>query len=428
MALMAAAPMTARTLTLDECVSEALEHNARVRTAEYSVNASRETSREAFTKYFPSVSASGIAFTANHGMLQHSFELPLSMIMPQLPDMDYKLSVLKKGSFAGINLLQPVFLGGRIVNGNRLAHVGEEVSRLQQRQTADEVRQEVEKYYWQLVSLHSKHRTVDAAINMLDTLTSQVQSYVDAGITTLNDLLEVKLKRNEMLVSRNELDNGITVMKLLLAQTVGMGVTDSIDVASEVPVGTVPPFPEDLYRNPAECLDQTVAHGLLRSNVQAKELEQKMALGSNLPTVAAGAGYNYEHLLDQSHTFVNVYVTVSIPLTDWWGGSHSMKKKALETKIARTQLEDNSQLLMVAMINAWNDLATAHSQMEISRESISQAEENLRLNRNFYEAGTTTISDLLKAQTLYQQARDSFSDAYGDFELKKLIYLQSTGR
>ncbi len=419
---------SAQQLTLDECVNLALENNARMHTAEYNLQASRETSRGAFTKYFPSVNAAGIAFTANHGMLQHSFNLPLSMLGLGLPDMDYDLSLLKKGSVAGINLVQPVFLGGRIVNGNRLAHVGEEVSRLQKRQASDEVKKDVEQYYWQLVTLHSKHKTLDNVIAMLDTLTNQVQSYVDAGVTTLNDLLEVKLKRNEMLVARTELDNGISVVRMLLSQYIGMGTSGSVDVASDISVGVMPEFPQDLYRLPEECLDQTVGVGLLTQNVKAKELEHKMAVGSNLPMVAAGAGYNYEHLLSQTHTFVNAYVTVSIPLTDWWGGSHDIKKKKLETQIAQMQLKDSSEMLIIAMTNAWNDLTTSYTQMDIARESIAQAEENLRLNNNFYLAGTTTITDLLDAQTLLRQSQDKFIEAYSQFQLKKLAYLQATGR
>ncbi len=428
MALIFPALVCAQRLSLDECVSMALENNARMRTARYSMEASRETSHEAFTKYFPSISMSGAAFTANHGMLQHSFNLPLSMLGVGLDDMDFNLSLLKKGSVAGINLVQPVFLGGRIVNGNRLAHVGEEVSRLQQRQTADEVRRNVEQYYWQLVSLHSKHRTLEQVIAMLDTLTAQVQSYVDAGITTNNDLLEVKLKRNEMLVARSELDNGISIVRMLLAQYIGRGTSGAVDVASDIPLGVVPDFPHEIFRNPEDCLDQTIGHGLLTQNVKAKELEQKMAVGNNLPMVAAGASYNYEHILDQGHRFANIYVTVSIPLSDWWGGSHNIRKKKLETRIARTQLEDDSQMLVIAMTNAWNDLTTSYTQMEIAKESISQSAENLRLNKNFYNAGITTVTDLLNAQTLHLQSQDKFVDAYGQFQIKKLAYLQATGR
>ncbi len=427
-AALSSATAQAQQLTLEECVNMALENNARMRTAQYTMEASRETSREAFTNYFPSISANGIAFTANHGMLRHNIDLPLSALIPDMPNMNFDISLLKKGSYGGLNLIQPIFLGGRIVNGNRLAHVGEEVSRLQQRQTADDVRKEVEQFYWQLVSLHAKQQTLDKVIAMLDTLTSQVQSYVDAGITTTNDLLEVKLKRNEMLVAKTELENGISVMRMLLSQYVGKGTTGSVDVASDIQVGAVPAFPQEIYMKPEDCLGQTVGHGLLTQNVKAKELEQKMALGNNLPTVAAGASYNYEHLLDEGHTFANVYVTVSIPITDWWGGSHKMKKKKLETQAAKIQLEDNSQLLLIAMTNAWNDLTTSYTQMEIAKESIAQSAENLRLNQNFYKAGTVTVTDLLNAQTLYQQSQDKFIDAYGQFQIKKLSYLQSTGR
>ncbi len=426
--VMLSSSLHAQQLSLEECVSMALENNARMLNAEYTLKASRETSREAFTKYFPSVSLNGAAFNANHGMLRHNLDLPLSALIPDLPDMKFDVSLLKKGSVVGANLLQPIFFGGRIVNGNRLAHVGEEVSRLQQRQTADEVRRTVEQYYWQLVSLHSKHRTVDAVITMLDSLCSQVQSYVDAGVVTNNDLLEVKLKRNEMRVARAELDNGITVMRMLLSQYIGKGTTGSVEVASEIIPGSLPDFPHDLYRVPEDCLEQTIAHGLLTQNVRAKELEQKIAIGNNLPIVAAGVSYNYEHLLDQGHTFANIYVTVSVPLTDWWGGTHSIRKKKLETQIARTQLENDSQLLIVAMTNAWNDVTTAYTQMEIANESISQSTENLRINQNFYDAGMTTVTDLLDAQTLYRQSQDKFVDAYGQFQIKKLIYLQSTGR
>lgn len=421
-------PASAQTLTLEECIKLALENNARMRTAEFDISGARETSREAFTKYFPSVSLGGAAFTANHGMLQHSFDLPLSMLGLGLPDMNFNLSVLKKGSVAGANLVQPIFMGGRIVNGNRLAHIGEEVSKLQYRQTSDEVRRNVEQYYWQLVSLHSKQKTVSEVIVMLDTLTRQVKSYVDAGITTNNDLLEVKLKRNEMLSAQTELNNGIHILRMLLSQYIGKGISGEIDVCSDITSDAVPAFPQEIYRNPEECLAQTIGYGLLKQNVKAKELEQKIAVGNNLPVVAAGAGYNYEHLMEQGHTFANVYVTVSIPLTDWWGGSHNMKKKRIETKIARTELEDNSELIKIGMANAWSDLTTAYTQIEIAHESIEQSAENLRLNQNFYKAGTTTVTDLLNAQTLYRQANDKYVEAFAQFQMKKLSYLQATGR
>ncbi|MBD5312586.1 MAG: TolC family protein [Bacteroides sp.] len=64
----------------------------------------------------------------------------------------------------------------------------------------------------------------------------------------------------------------------------------------------------------------------------------------------------------------------------------------------------------------------------IARLSIEQANENLKLNENYYRVGTIVITNLLKAQTLYQQSHNRFVDAYGDYRIKTIEYLQSTGR
>jgi outer membrane protein TolC len=58
----------------------------------------------------------------------------------------------------------------------------------------------------------------------------------------------------------------------------------------------------------------------------------------------------------------------------------------------------------------------------------SLAEENLRLNRDYYKAGTSKMSDLLEAQLLYQQSLDRRTDAYADYQNKLLEYRQSTGQ
>ena len=80
------------------------------------------------------------------------------------------------------------------------------------------------------------------------------------------------------------------------------------------------------------------------------------------------------------------------------------------------------------MQNAWNNVEEAYQQLQIARRSIEQAEENLRLNRDYYKAGTSRMSDLLEAQLLYQQSLDKRVDAYADYQNKLLEYRQATGQ
>lgn len=115
-------------------------------------------------------------------------------------------------------------------------------------------------------------------------------------------------------------------------------------------------------------------------------------------------------------------------MSGWWGGSHDIKKQKLQVRNAVNQLEDQSELLLIRMQNTWNDLNNAFRQVRIARLSIEQSEENLRLNADYYAAGTCSISDLLDAQTLYRQSCDKYVEAYAQYEVKKREYLQVTGR
>ncbi len=79
------------------------------------------------------------------------------------------------------------------------------------------------------------------------------------------------------------------------------------------------------------------------------------------------------------------------------------------------------------MQNAWNSVIESQQQLQLAQQSIEQAEENLRLHRDYYRAGTTNMSDLLEAQLLYQQTLDKRTDAYAELQNKILEYRQSIG-
>ena len=153
-----------------------------------------------------------------------------------------------------------------------------------------------------------------------------------------------------------------------------------------------------------------------------------MAIGQNLPSLAVGAGYNYHNMLDNNRSFAMVFATVSVPISDWWGGSHAVKRKKIEYLNALDEQQDKSELLTIRMQKAWNDVSESYMQLSLAERSIQQAEENLRLNRNYYQSGVSRMSDLLEAQLLYQQALDKHVDAYADYQNRLLDYQQATGQ
>ena len=403
-----------RTFTLDECLEQALSNNVRMRNAENEIRMAEHDRKNAFTRYFPSVSASGGGFIANKGLM----ELNMG------PDMS--MSMMKDGGVGGVSATLPLFAGGQIVNGNKLAKVSEEVSRTRYRLSENEVRLTTENYYWQVVTLKEKLRTLEVVEARLDTLTRDVEAAVQAGVTTRNDLLQVQLRQNEIKSNRLNVENALALSRELLAQYMGMGL-DSVDVAYAME-GRLPEEPAGLFLPPESALPRTGEYDLLRQNLEATRLQKKIAVGKNLPTVAIGGGYYYDDLLDVGMDFWVGFATVSVPLSGWWGGSHDIKKQKLQVKNAENQLNDQSEMLMIRMRQSWNDLNDAYKQVGIALTSIDQATENLRMQSDYYAAGTCTMSDLLDAQTLFQQSRDKYVEAYAQYEVKKREYLQATGR
>lgn len=409
-------PMQAqqKTYTLQQCLNEALANNVRMKTAANDLAAARHTQQEAFTNYFPTISATGSGYMADEHLLSVSLG----------PGMD--MAMLKNGVVGGVTAALPLFTGGQIVNGNRLSKVGVEVSRLKQGITENEVKLTTQRYYWQTVMLKEKLKTIEQVQKQLENLVGDVQASVDAGVATRNDLLQVQLKQNEMRSNRISVENLLSVSTRLLAQYMGHA-GDSIDISYALDSIELQ-HPAELYRLPEVALPITNEHRLLSAGVRSSKLQQQITLGKYLPTVALGGGYVYDNLMDKDQSFWIGFATVSVPLTKWWGGSHDIRKQKLQVANAQYELQDKSELLMINMQNTWNQLNDAWEQVGIARLSITQASENLRLNKNYYTAGTCTMSDLLEAQTLYRQSRDQYIEAYADYELKKCEYLQVTGR
>ena len=189
---------SSKVYTLDECLEEAIKNNLQLRNADNQIRMSEEQRKQAFTNYFPTVSAMGGGFTTNKAFVQ----MDLGMA---------SMSLVENGLVASVTAMQPIFAGGQIVNGNKLAKVGEQSAQLQRQLTENEVRLNAETYYWQIVMLKEKLVTLDKLDNQLTTVLSDAQAAVDAGLRNRNDLLQVQLRANEVRTSRIQVENNLVV-------------------------------------------------------------------------------------------------------------------------------------------------------------------------------------------------------------------------
>lgn len=410
----------AQVYTLDECKQMAIKNNARTKNSELDIEAAHQKKKEVFTKYFPSISASGMAFKADNPLIA------AGVIIPQIGTLPVEL--LEDGLIGMVTAIQPIFAGGKIINGNKLAQIAVDAAELQHNLSKEKVLQKTEKYYWQIVSLKEHLSTLNSVDTLLSRIHNDVSKAVEVGVVSNNDLLKVELQQNEIASSRLELDNLLILSKMLLAQYIDspMDSLHCMDVAYFDAENRKKP--QLYYISNEEGLNQLASYQLLDKNIEAAKLQTRIKRGEYLPTVGVGASYANENLLGKHTNHSLAFATVSIPITDWWGGSHALKKKRIEERKAINEKKDLSQQLILKMQQTWNSLTEAEKQITLAESAIKQASENIQMNRDYYNAGTSPISDLLDAQTLYQQSYNRLTTAQINYKLKLSEYLFATGR
>jgi outer membrane protein TolC len=406
-------------LTLEKCKELALKNNAQVQNAGLSVEMAKEQKKEAFTKYFPSVKGTAMGFVFDKPMMTTEVETGYPA-----PNDKAQVDLIKNTLVGGFMATQPIFAGGQIINGNRLAKAGVEVSKLQKQMTENEVLLATERYFWQLVSLKEKMKTIENAETMLNRILSDVKVMVEAGLTTRNDFLRVELEQNKLASGKMKAENGLQILKMALAQHIGLE-NDAFDISA--------PNLENFQNFPSlqGNVENRPEYQLLEKSVEVAHLQHKMEIGKNLPTVAIGAGYNWVKMdlgmqTKQNKNMGLAFATVSIPITDWWGGSHAIKRKKLEVMKAENTINEKSDLLRLQMQQISNELSEASQQILLAKKSISSAEENLKISWDNFNAGVTILSDLLDAQNLLQQSRDQYTEAATAYFVKLAEYRQVT--
>ncbi len=287
--------------------------------------------------------------------------------------------------------------------------------------------------------------TLATARTQLETIYKEVESYVNAGVTTRNDLMKVRLKMQELSSDSLKVANAHYVMCLLLAQQVGLS-GERIDVevslddstersATEETLG-LPKNPMSVYLAPEEAVQLRQELALAQKGVEAGKLKVRLERGKLLPTVAVGLTGGHigmgglsdgtKSLMGSSLNNGMVFGTVNVPLTAWWGGSHAIKRQKLALQQSQNQLQDAREQLAIDIEASWSSLMEAYKQIEIAQTSVDEATENMRMSIDKYRMGTEILSDLLDSETLLRKSQNLLSQARADYMVKLADYIRKT--
>jgi outer membrane protein TolC len=423
--------------TLDDCRRLAREKNADVRQAKMELEGAQETRKVAFTKYFPQVSGTLGALVAKDPLLDTktpSMNLPVYngdlATLSSASQYAYVPSIpLKTGRWAdlaSLTVVQPLFVGGRVVQSNRLAGLGEDVARSKMALAGRDAVAQAEEKYWTLLSLQEKRRTLDAYDTMLARLSVQAQDAVTHGLATRNDLLKVRLKQSEVRVNRLQLESGLRLAVRDLRQHLGLAEDTALPLADTLPM---PQDPASLAGFRQEALGRRLETRLLAQSVRSEELQADIEKATMLPSVLVGVDASYLKVSEfDGSSSLTAFGVVSVPISDIWSGYHSTEGHRIKMRQAQLQEAETRRKIAMGVDKDWDDLLRAYQASLVAGDAVAQSDVNLAEENDRYRNGLATLSDLLEAQTLRQQAVEKRVEAWKDYWAKRCGYLRSVGR
>ena len=413
--------LSAQPLSLQDCRRLALKNNEQMQMADNAVRQAELDRKIAFAQYLPKLDGS---FTA---------------ILMKDQDI-IGLSLQARGTFlAGLNITQPLYVGGKITAANRLAAIGKEVSEEQKRKTEMQLIANVDNAYYQLIAVRSKVQMLEAYARQVQSLYDKVQLSVNAEMATDNDLLRVAAKQSEIAYLLQKARNGEQLCQLALANIIGTDFDTPITPTDSVlSVATQSQMDEDITARPDLML--------LQQQVKAKQVALKATRANYLPTVALVGRYTYYDNLKLkgaiknldgtpitiSHTFSNsnpmAMLNVSVPLFHWGAELKKVKKAKIDVENARLQLQQGERGMHVEVRRAVQNLTDSEQMVKTATLSQQQADENLRSMRLRYDTQMATMTDLLDAQSQWQQAHSNLIEAQTQRRICETEYLRVTGK
>lgn len=418
-------------MTLKDCVDAARQGNSQVKDAQYDVLMADELRKYMKTKYYPTVSASFSHFESTDYLVSvNLFDSPLKEIVDIiLDDVDiYKdggIRAIKRGTSAGLSLLQPIYTGGRLRYFNKLAKLNVEARTMMKDVVDDNVVQTTEFLYYKVVEFHETDKLLESMEKEVANIHQDAVNIYENGIVNKNDVLSVELVQDQLSALRVKAANGCKLLRRALAKYIGMADED-IDVEMNVEKDIVPP--ETLQMNTAQAVEARTETQLLDIWADKASLERKISRGSMLPVVLLGGSANYSKYIGDWKPRALAFATVQMPISAFWSERHLYKRSKIAEQKALDFRQDKRELITLQVQDAYDNLESSYRQTQIAAKSITRAEENLRINREHYRAGMCNMTSLLDAQRQQQQAQMQYNSAICEYMQAKTRYLILTGR
>ena len=429
-----------RILTLDSCRSLAKEHSRTLQQKDEEIKAAHAKKQQVMTNFFPQVAARGVYLHMQKELHLIDWDKPLGHLNFLIPERLRHLGTvdLRNLWVGNVTAIQPLFLGGKIISGYKMASLAERLQG-ELRQTAEtEVETKLDETYWQVVSLRSKERLLDQLVRLLEQTVKDVDASIDAGVATKADGLSVRTKLSEAEVKRSQVVNGLELSRMLLADLCGLSEDEPFTLAEEghlqellLSTQTAPIARDEDTETAIERRSEIRSLRLVDSIYSKRVNMESASLFPKLYGVASYSTTNPNSFQGQKKEFGGQYylgLMLEVPISDLFSGTFKRRQAKAEHRVKQLELAEARSKINLQIKQALRTADDACRAYTTALSAVKMAEENMRYAKAGYDEGVIPLLNYTMAQTAWMSAQDGLIDAQirvllTESKLKKILAL-----
>ncbi|MFN2315677.1 MAG: TolC family protein [Gemmatimonadales bacterium] len=260
-----------------------------------------------------------------------------------------------------------------------------------------------ERDYYGVLSATDILRVTQARLERAEAQFGVARARVTSGAAVQSDSLQVLLEVNRARVALLQARASHRVSQLDLGRRVGVAGPIDAQPATDL---TLAPLTVSVEQALSFALDRGPLYRIVRASERIAEATLRSARSRYLPSAVVSANITKfdERFFPNALQRSTLTLGVSLPIWDNGQRELAVARARASRDVARAVREDLERGALADVTEAWEAYHTARASAELAEVGVEVATENFRVQERRYQAGASTILDLLDAQNQLTEA------------------------
>ena len=316
---------------------------------------------------------------------------------------DYqKAEIPHFGNNLGVSISQPVYTGGALTAGVKLAKQKATAANYSTELQRDNIRLRLAGFYLDIYKYDNLRDVVENNIIQARQVLQEMMARYEQGMALQNDITRYELLVSNLELQLVKINNTLTILNRNLVVTAGLPENTEIVPDTTILDRALPKTDEEWWHEAARS--EAPSLKLARTGVDISRTAESLVRSERLPKIGLKAAWSMEGPIlveippiDRNLSYWYVGVGISYNLSSLYKSNKSLSKSRVATREAVERLEAANENVDLDVRAGYVRYMEAFEELKTQRKSVELAERNYNIVATRYGEGMALITDMLDA-------------------------------